>query len=172
MWLEGKIMFSIISWVCIAIVVSQIILINALLGFLLVVALGMGFLGDLIICWTVKKNHVDKLFEPVPPGMELGIVVTLTGLIDFVWATKKPYGKREFVYNGEEASYVNKGTFPIHALNGNYGSLVHENYDEEVNLSQARAANKIKEEFNSEDVEEIYEKIKNWEKKRQSEITG
>jgi len=165
MWLEVKLVISIISWVFIAIVLSQIILLNFLLGFLLIVAIGLAVLSDMLIGYQIKHNHADKLIDPCPANKELGIMFTLTGLIDFLWVKKAPHGKREFVYNGQEASYINNGDYPIHSINGNYGSIVHESYDENLNMFEVKAAEKIAEEHQSDDIKEIYERIKQLESK-------
>lgn len=160
MWLEVKIVFSVISMVFIAIVLSQIILLNFLLAFLLIASIGLIILGDMIIGYQIKHNHVDKLIDPCPAGRELGIVFTITGLLDFIWANKKPQGKREFVYHGEEAAYINNGDYPIHTINGNHGSLVHESHDENMNLFEAKAAERIVEDYDTKNIKEVYTKAK------------
>jgi hypothetical protein len=169
MWVEVKIFFSIIGNVFIAIVLSQIILFNMVLGMLLFMAMGIYVMGDMLICYQIKHNHVDKLIDPCPQGKELGVMFTLTGLLDFIWATKKPHGKREFVYHGEEASYINNGNYPIHTMNGNYGAIAHESHDENISLFEAKAAERISEDFNTKDIKEVYIKAKKMEENNDEE---
>jgi len=84
--------------------------------------------------------------------------------MDFVWVNKKPHGKREFVYNGQEASNFNYGDYPIHTVNGNFGYIGHEDHDENISIVEARAAEMIADDFDTTDVKEIYQKIKQLEK--------
>ena len=49
MWMEVKAVFSAITCIFIAIVLSQILPFSTLFGFLLIMAIGMIFMGDLII---------------------------------------------------------------------------------------------------------------------------
>lgn len=163
MWLEVKIFLSLIGWICITIVMSLIIIENIFLGFLLIIAIGLSIFGNMLIGYQIKHNHVDKLIDPLPQNKELGILVTITGLMDFIWSDKKPQGKREFVYHKQEAAYINNGDYPIHMINGNHGCLIHESHDEEISLFEAKAAEKIKEEYDTTDIKKIYaiEKEKN-----------
>jgi len=160
MWLEVKIVFSVISMVFIAIVLSQILFYSVLLAFLLFASIALIVLGDMVIGYQIKHNHLDKLMDPCPANRELGIVFTITGLLDFVWANKKPHGKREFVYHSEEASYINHGDYPIHTINGNHGCLVHESHDENVNLFEAKAAEQIVNDYDTKNIKEVYYKTK------------
>lgn len=156
MWVEAKILFSIIANAMIAIVISQIILVNMMLGFLLFIAIFITVLGDMLISYQIKHNHLDKLMDPKPQGKELAILFTITGLMDFIWADKRPHGKREFVYHKEEASYINSGSYPIHTINGNHGCIVHESHDENISLYEAKAAEKIAKDFKTENIKEVY----------------
>ena len=150
----------------IAIVLSQILLLNMLLGFLLFAAIGLIVFSDLLIGYQIKHNHVDKIIDPCPAGKELTVLLTLTGMLDFEWSKKAPHGKREFVYNKTEASYINNGDYPIHTINGNYGCIVHESCDENINMHEAKAAEKISKQYDSDDIKEIYTKTKTLEDKQ------
>lgn len=165
MWLEVKLVISIVGIIFISIVLSQIILLNFMLGFLLIMAIGLILLSDILISYQIKHNHVDKLIDPCPSSYELTVLHTLTGLIDFIWAKKGPQGKREFVYNNQEASYTNNGDYPIHTINGNFGSVTHESHDENVNLYDAKFAEKICDEFDVDDIKDLYHKVKYLENK-------
>lgn len=160
MWLEAKIMFSVIAEVFIGIVLSQILMVNILFGMLLFMSIGLIFIGDVLIGSRIKHTHVDKVIDSPPAGMEFATLVTLNGMLDFIWASKKPYGKREFMYHGQEASYVNKGDSQIHTINGNYGCLVHENHDENISLDEAKVAEEISRDFQTDDIKDVYYKAK------------
>jgi len=160
MWLEVKIVIGGIGVIFIAIVLSQIILLNMLLSFFLIVAIGLYILSDIIIGYQIKHNKVDKLIDPVPANKELAVIFTLTGLLDFEWAKKAPHGKREMMYRKHEASYINHGDYPIHTINGNYGAIVHESHDENINMIEAHAATKIAEDFDAKTIKEVYYKAK------------
>jgi hypothetical protein len=160
MWLEIKIMFSITAMVFMGIVISQILLFNLMLGFLLFASIMLVAMGDMFIGYKIKHNHLDKIMDPPPTTKELAVLHTITGMIDFIWATKKPHGKREFMYHGEEASYINNGDYPIHMISGTHGCIIHESHDENINLFEAKAAEKIVEEYRTDDIKEVYVKTK------------
>lgn len=164
MWLEAKIVFSIIAMVFIAIVTSQIMFFNMVFGMLLFMSIGMIFIGDILIGSKIKHSHIDKIMDSPPAGKEFAVMITINGLIDFIWADKKPYGKREFMYHGQEASFFNKGDSQVHTLNGNYGCLIHENHDENINPNEAKVADDIVKEFKTDDIKDIYYKAKQLER--------
>lgn len=164
MWLEVKIVFSIVAMVMIAVVVSQLLFIDLLLGLLLFMSIGMIFVGDVLIGSKIKGCHADKIIDTPPAGKEFAILLTLNNLVDFVWTDKKPYGKREFVYHGQDASYFNKGDAQIHTLNGNYGCLIHEDNDDNINPDEVKIAGSISDEFDTEDIKDVYYKIKELER--------
>lgn len=149
-----------IAMIFIAIVLSQIIFLNMLLGFLLFASIALIVLGDMVISYQIKHNHLDKIMDPPPTNKELAILNTITGMIDFIWTTKKPQGKREFMYHGEEASFINNGDYPIHMINGTHGCIIHESHDENLNLFEAKAAEKIVQEYHTDDIKEVYIKTK------------
>lgn len=160
MILEIKALMTVIAMVFLAIVISQVILANMLLGFLLFVSLGLYVFGDIMIGWMIVRTHANLIIDKPPPNKVVGVVCTITGLLDFVWATKKPYGKREFVYNKEEASVIDKGDCPVHFLNGSYGFVCHESCDENLNFADVKYAEELSEDTNSDSLKEIYNKIK------------
>ena len=167
MWLETKIVFSIIAEVFIGIVISQILFsgIDIMLSLLLFMAIGMIFIGDVLIGSKIKNCHADKIIDPPPAGKEFAVMLTVNNLVDFIWSDKKPHGKREFMYHGTEASYYNKGDAQIHTLNGNYGCLIHEDHDENISPDEVKVAETISDEFDTEDIKDMYHKIKELEKK-------
>jgi len=154
--MEVKAVFTVISMACIGIVLSQIILLNFFLGFLLIIGIGLYVFGDIIIGWQISRTHANRVIDKPPPGKVVIPLFTLTGLLDFVWAVKRPYGKREFVYNKEEASLIDRGDYPIHMLNGGHGCIGLESCDENLNMFEAKYAEKIGTEMGTDSTKEIY----------------
>jgi hypothetical protein len=155
MWLEAKMMLSGIAIIFIAIVLSQIILLNMLLGFLLIVGIGLVFFSEIIIGYQVSRNHVNVLMDPMPPGYELCVLFDFSGNIDFLKVKKGPLGTREFVKYKKEANIINKGDYQIRCINGNHGFIGHENYPENINLLKAEALDKLP----GDDIKEIVDKL-------------
>lgn len=161
MWLEVKVLLSVISMIFIGIVLSQILFLNLILGFLLIMSIGLIFMGDLLIGWQITRNHLKPLMDPIPVSKELCVLHTIGGLMDFIVTRKGPMGKREFsYYNREnraisEASVINDGSYPIRTINGNTGFIAHESYDMNVDLREAKAL----EQCEGDDIKEIYENI-------------
>lgn len=155
MWLEVKIIFSIITMVFIAIVLSQIFLINMLLGFLLFAAIGMIVFGDMLIGYQIKHNHLDVIMDFCPANQEICVLFDFGGHIDFVRTVKGPLGKREFMRYKKEASIINDGRYQIRFINGNHGFVGHESYDKNVDLYKAEALDKLK----GDTLEEIIDKL-------------
>lgn len=152
MWLEVKAILSVVAFIFIAVVLSQILFLNMLLSMLLFFAIGMVFFGDMLIGYQITKNHLKPLMDPTPANKELCILFTIGGMIDFINTTKGSLGKREFVYHKQEASVINDGKYPIRMINGNHGFVGHESYDKNVNLYKARAL----EQMSGDDIKEIY----------------
>jgi len=151
MWVEANIMISGIAAIFIAVVLSQIILWNMMLGVLLFFSIGMIIFSLLLISYQIKHNHLDVLMDPLPASQELCVLVDFAGNIDFQRTRKAPLGKREFVKYHKEASIINKGDFPIRCINGNHGFFGHESYDQNVNLLKAEALDKLE----GDDIKEI-----------------
>jgi len=160
MWLEVKLVISGIGIIFIAIVISQIILFNSLLGFLLIMGIGLILFGDMFLGMKIKSTKANYWYERPPPGKELIVIKTLTGLLDLAWADKKPEGKREFVYNKQEASVINTGKDPIHTLAGARGCIAHESIDENIDTYEADAVNQWAEKYNTSDIKELYHAVK------------
>jgi len=161
MYLEIKAIFSLISFIFIGIVLSQILFLDVLLAFLLIASIGLLFMGDMIIGYQITHNHLKPLMDPVPAGKELCILFNIGGMVDFVVTRKRPLGKREFVYYNyenrvmSESAVINDGSYPIRTINGNTGFIAHESYDMNVDLYEAKALEKCK----GDDIKEIYDDI-------------
>jgi len=160
MWLEIKLVISGIGIIFIAVVLSQIIMLNTLLGFLLIMAIGLVLISDMMLASKIKSSKANFWYERPPPGKELIVIKTLTGLLDLVWATKKPEGQREFVYNKQEASVINTGKDPIHTLAGARGCIAHESLDMNIDTFEAEAVNNWAREYDTDNIKEIYTKAK------------
>jgi hypothetical protein len=161
MWLEAKIGFSIIAMIFIAIVISQFLfVVDMLFSMLLFMSIGLIFIGDILIGSKIKHSDADKLMDSPPRGKEFAALLTINGLLRLIWVDKRPHGKREFVFNGVEASFFNTGESQIHTLNGNMGCLVHEDHDTNIVLNEAKVADEICRDFQSSDVKDVYYKAK------------
>jgi len=143
MWLEAKVMLSMIAVIFIAIVLSQIILLNMLYGFLLIVGIGLVVFSDIIIGHQISRNHLNVLMDPMAPGYELCVLFDFSGNIDFLKVKKGPLSTREFVKYKKEANIINNGDFQIRCINGNHGFVGHEDYGRNVNLLKAEALDKL-----------------------------
>jgi len=160
MYREIKVFFSMFAMIFIAIVLSQILFFNFFLSFILIMSIAMIVLGDIIICYRITKTKAHMWMETPPIGKEFGVILSATGLIDPIWADKKPEGKREFIYNTQEASIINNGRYPIHNRAGGHGFLCAEAHDENIDLNEAYASMQYKKVFGTDDIKEIYHKAK------------
>lgn len=143
MWMEAKAILTVFGIIFIAIVLSQIILVNMLLGFLLFMSIGLFVFSDFLIGYQITRNHVNVLIDPLPSGYELCVYLDFSGNIDFLKVKKGPLGKREFVKYKKEASIINSGDAQLRFINGNHGFLGHENYSKNVNIEKAEALDKL-----------------------------
>jgi len=137
MWMEVKAMFSVIAIVFIAIVLSQLLLLNQLLSFLLFAAMGVIIVSDIII--GVKTNDCKPIYDPTPRGWELMELQLLDDKVLFMNTRKGPHGKRSFRVNNEDASVINDGKAGFILPNGNRGFRAHENFDMSINPFRAKA---------------------------------
>lgn len=137
MWMEAKIMCTVIAMVMIAIVISQIFYASMFLVFILFVAIGMMVFGDMIIGF--KVSDYKPLFDPTPRGKELMELQLLDGRILFINTTKGAYGKRSFRVNKEDASVINDGDAGFILPNGNHGFRSHERFDRNIDPVRAKA---------------------------------
>jgi len=156
MWLEVKALFTVFAMVLTGIVISQIILVNLFLGVILFMAIGIYAFGDIILGWQITRTNATKVLDKPPPGQTVIPLFTLTGMLDFVWAKKKPHGKREFVYHKEEASLIDRGDYPIHMLNGGHGCIGLESCDENINMFEAKYADVLGKKLGTDNIKEIY----------------
>lgn len=155
MWLEINALLGAVSIIFISIVLSQIILLNMMFGFLLIVGIFLIVFSNIIIGYQITRNHLNVLIDPVPPNHEVCVLFDFSGNIDFLVAKKAPLGKREFIKYKEEASVINNGDYQIRFINGNHGFIGHENYGQNVNLYKTEALGKMK----GDDIKEIVDNL-------------
>jgi len=156
MLMEIKAVMTVIAIIFISIVISQVLLFSLLWAVLLFMGIGMYVFGDIVMGYFIMKTHAKYYMEKPPSNKEVTLLYTLTGLIDFVWTDKKPYGKREFVYNKQEASVINKGDDPIHLLSGATGFTSHESCDENINMKEVKYAEEIAKDMGTTDIDDVY----------------
>ena len=156
MWMEIKVVISGVGIIFIAIVISQIILLSVILGFLLFVAIFLIIFSDVIIGYKITRNRAKYLIDDPPPGFTTGVIFTLDNLIDFEWVRKEAHGKRDFVYNKREASVIDDGEDPYKLPNGSSCFLIHEKSAGNLNLKKVRYAMELNKEFGTNDIKEIY----------------
>jgi len=155
MWMEASAVFSGISMLMIAIVCSQIILLNMLLGFLCIVAMGLIIIGVIII--GMKTSDFKPMYDPTPRGWELMELQLLDGKVKFINTKKGAHGKRSFRIHNEDATVINDGKASFTLPNGNRGFRAHENFDMNVDPHRAKALSLMP----GDNVKEIYYAARN-----------
>lgn len=150
MYLLIKSIFSGVSLLMIGYVCSQIIFLNIMLGFVLLMSLFMILFGDILIGY--KTTPFKPLFEPTPNGKELMELQLLDGKTHYINTEKGPHGKRSFVINGHDASVINDGQSQFRVSGGNIGFRAHEMIDRNVDPVRCKALAKMK----GDNLKEIY----------------
>lgn len=147
---------TVISILFISIVISQLCLFNLLLTVLLFMGIGMYVFGDFFMGYFITKTHAKYYIEKPPANKEVTLFHSITGLVEFIWTDKRPHGKREFKYNKEDASVINKGDYKIHLLSGATGFISHESCDENLNMREVKYADEVSKELGTTDIKEAY----------------
>ena len=162
--MEAKATISGISIVMVCIVMGFIIFTNFLLGFLLIMSIGLMIFGDILI--GMKIVDFKPLFEPTPRNLELMELELLNGRMVFFNTTKGAYGKRSFRIHNEDATVINDGKSNFTLPNGNRGFRALENFDRNVDPHLAKALQQME----GADIKEIYyqarSKLKNEQRSR------
>lgn len=157
MYLEIKAVISGIAIVLIFFIVSQILFLNFLYGFLLIAAAGAFIFGDILLGIKIINTNAQYWFEPLPQGThEICIMKTLSGLVDIFPVVKGIKGIRYGVLHKKKIAILNEGTDQIHTRNGNLGFFAHENYDKNIKLTECKALEKLE----GDDIKEIYRNLK------------
>ena len=153
MYLEIKSVISGIAIIILFFVISQILFLNFLLGFLLIATVGAFIFGDILIGIKITNTNANLWFDPLPQGThELCVMQTLSGLVDIIPVTKGVKGIRYGVLHKKKIAVLNEGDCQFHTRNGNLGFFAHENYDKNINLRECKAL----EHLTGDDIKEIY----------------
>jgi hypothetical protein len=161
MYLEMKGMFIILGLTVISIVIALLMNANFFLAFLLIMGIMFYLLGDVILYAKIVSTQANRWLEPNKPDQEKCLLFDLAHNVTIQRVTKKEEGKREFVRYGKEASIINRGKYPIRFPNGDRGFVGHESYDQDVDLYETEALDKLK----GDDIKEIYHHIMGVEEK-------
>ena len=162
MFLEVQSLFNGIAIVMISIVMVFTIFQNMLLGFLLLMAIGLVFLGNMLIGYLITKNHLKWLIDPLGPNHELCILFDHSGNVDFVRTSKQAFDTRTFTRYKKQATIINNGDYQVRTHNGNKGFVGHEDFDRNVNLSTCEVLDKLP----GDSIKEIYESLPHEELKK------
>lgn len=163
MYLEIKALISGISCILIFFVISQIVLYDFLLGFLLFAGVGAFIFGDILMGIKITNTNANYWYDPLPQGtQEICLIQTLSGLVDIMPVTKGVKGIRYGVLHKKKIAVLNKGDCQFHTRNGNLGFFAHENYDKNINLKECKAL----EDLDGDDIKEIYRNLKGQVKKK------
>lgn len=158
MYLEIKAVISTLGIIVIFFVISQILFVNVLLGFLLIAGVGAFIFGDILLGIKIINTNSQYWFDPLPQGeQELCIIKTLSGLVDLLPVTKGVKGVRYGVLHKKKIAILNEGTDQIHTRNGNLGFIAHENHDKNIVLTECKALETLE----GDDIKEIYHNLKN-----------
>ena len=168
MWMEAKVTISGIAIIMIAIVTSQIILLNNLLGFLCIVTVGLIIFSDMLI--GIKISDFKPIYDPTPRGWELMELQLLDGKVEYILTKKGAHGKRSFRIHGEDATVINDGEANFTLSNGNRGFRAHENFDLSIDPHRAKALQQMPGDNVKEMYYEAMEDIKNKEGKNEQQI--
>ena len=157
MFLELKEIIAAIGIILLFFVCSQLIVVNILLGFLVIVSIFLFIFSDIVLAIKIMKTNANYLIDPLPQGThELCIMQTIGGLIEFIPMVKGPKGLRFAVLHKKKIAVINEGDEQFHTRNGNLGFFSHENYDKNINLKECKALEKL----DGDDVKEIYHALK------------
>ena len=157
MYLEVKSLISGIACIIIFFVISQILFVNFLLGFLLFAGVFAFIFGDILLGIKIINTKANYTFDPLPQGThELCIMQTLSGLVEFIPVVKGVKGIRYGVLHKKKIAVLNEGKGQFYTRNGNLGFFAHENYDKNIVLNECKAL----EGLDGDDIKEIYHNLK------------
>lgn len=168
MWLEAMALMSSIACVMIGIVLSAILFVAPLFGFLLIVAITLVIFGNVIIGYQITRNHLKWLIDPLAPSEELCILFDHSGNVDFVRTVKGPHDTRQFLRYGKPATIINTGDYQVRTHNGNKGFVGHEDIEVNVNLIETEALDKTL----GDDIKDIYYRLPHMKRKKRVQSSG
>lgn len=160
MWLEVKSAFTVVAVIFIGIVLAGTIVIeDVFFTILLIFGIALYVVGDIIIGAKIVNNEVKPQMDRSPYGYETCILIDLTRNVHIFNTKKGPEGKREFVFNGKDATIINKGDYQVRLANGNSAFIGHESSDENLNLAEVEYASLLARKFETSDIRNIFAKV-------------
>lgn len=126
-----------------AIVLSQLLFVNIMLGFMLMISIFMILMGDIFLGFKITSSDLKPLMEPTPARKELMELQLLDGNVRFINTTKGPQGKRSFRMNGHDATIIHDGKAKFRMPSGNVGFRGHELFDQNVDPMRCKALEKM-----------------------------
>lgn len=159
MWMEAKALITTFSFIFLGVVISQLIFLNLFMTFMLIISMFLFLFGDILLGYLITKNDLKPQIDPTPYGKEPCVFVDNTSKLHIFNTTKGPEGQRKFVFNKHEATIINKGNYQVRLKNGNSAFIGHESCDENLNFAEAKYAEAISKEFESDDLKDIHAKI-------------
>ena len=167
MILEAKALMTVLSILFLGIVLKQLIYTNLLSVMLIIMAIGFIVFGDIVNGYFITKSRANKIIDKPPPGYVTAVILTLNRMIDFEYAKTGPHGKREFIYNGKEASIIDQGEYPIHFPNGAIGFICHEKSSGSLDMKKIKYAENLNKKLGTNNIKEIYSIAKEVDKEEQ-----
>jgi hypothetical protein len=157
MWFEIKVIISGVAILFIVVVLAFCILYGMILfSFLLFIAMALVIFSDIIFGHVYTTSRGKYWVDKPPAHKRLIILHTLDNIIDLDWWDKGPYGKREGIYNQQEASLIDRGNYPVAIPNGARGFIAHEKSEKNINLDEIEYAEILHKEFKTDNVKEMY----------------
>jgi hypothetical protein len=157
MLLEIKTMFTAFSVLLLVVIMylfAPIMDFFILMIFMMVIMIQI--FGDVVHGYFCSKTKAVYWIDKPPENHVTDLVLNNDGYLDIVYAKKDAQGKREFVYNGKEASVIDHGKYPIHFPNGSIGFLCHEKCGHALDLRKVKYAEKKANQFGTNNIKEMY----------------
>ena len=151
-----------VAIVMMSIVMILVIFQSMLMGLMLLMAIGLVFMGDMLNGYLITKNKLKWLIDPTGPNHELCVLFDHSGNMDFVRTLKQAFDTRTFTRYKKQATIINNGDYQIRTHNGNKGFVGHEDFDRNVNLETCEALDKLK----GDSIKEIYDNLPHEELKK------
>jgi hypothetical protein len=157
MWYEIKVIISGVAVLFIVVVLALTIYYGMIIwGFLLFVGIALVIFSDVVFGYQYTSSRAKYWVDKPPAHKRLIILHTLDNIIDLDWWDKGPYGKREGVYNQQDASLIDRGNYPVSIPNGARGFIGHEKSEKNINLDEVEYAEILHREFETNNVKEMY----------------
>lgn len=167
MYLELKAVFTGIAAILLTVVMIMLGygIMNVFVIFLIIVSIFIMVFGDIVHGYLTVRAKGHRVVDKPPPGYCTAVIFTRNRGIDFEYAKVGPHGKREWVYNGKEASVIDHGEYPVHLPNGSIGFLCDERCMEALNLNKVKYGDHLNKRFGTNNIKEIYSLAKQVDKR-------